>query len=286
MSERGASWFDRRVRRRRISALGLLLIVLALLPACAADDGPPPAPVGSPAGASGGASAGAASGALGPGVPVVLLHGYTGTPAAMEPLAAVLRSAGRPVVVVPLPQRATADVAVLAAAANRGVADLQRPAVDVVGYSLGGIVARRMLLDLPPGVTVRHLVMLATPNGGVRLGDASGRPEQEHCTPANACGQIAPGSAFLAGLSREPAAAGRAGWLTIASTSDRLVTPVGAVALPGARNVVLQDVCPGLVVEHGPVVLSEPVLGLTRLFLDGRLPASPSCGEMTAAGRA
>jgi hypothetical protein len=55
------------------------------------------------------------------------------------------------------------------------------------------------------------------------------------------------------------------------------------VALPGARNVVLQDICPGIEVDHGQMDNAAPILGLVSLFLDDRLPARPSCGDAVAA---
>jgi triacylglycerol esterase/lipase EstA (alpha/beta hydrolase family) len=43
-------------------------------------------------------------------VPVVLVHGYDGTPASFDLLSSRLRSGGRQVVVVQLPERGTGDI--------------------------------------------------------------------------------------------------------------------------------------------------------------------------------
>src|SRR3954452_2796218 len=189
-------------------------------------------------------------------VPVLLVHGYAGAPSQLRRLGDRLTREGRAVVYVTLPERATGDIHRSAVSLAAQARALHVPEVDVVGFSLGGIAARQWLVLEDPEVRVRHLVMLATPNGGVRLPDDSGRPEQPHCRPENACGELAPRSAFLRELAaipaaarrpapgspsrREraapPAAAGRPAWLSVGSTADRLVHPVSATELPGARN--------------------------------------------------
>ena len=212
-------------------------------------------------------------------IPVVLVHGYAGAPSQMQPLADRLRQDGRIVTIVELPDRGTVDIAVSARVVDRAAEDLHAASVDVVGFSLGGVAARQALLLHDGKVRYRHLVLLATPNGGVRLPDDSGRPEQQHCEPNNACGQLAPGSPFLRTLNDNPDARGRPGWLTVASTTDRLVRPPAVVALIGAQNLVLQQVCPGAVADHGEIVERPAVLGLVSLFLDDRMPSAPTCSD-------
>jgi pimeloyl-ACP methyl ester carboxylesterase len=216
-------------------------------------------------------------------IPVVLVHGYAGAPSQMEPLADRLRRDGRVVSIVQLPARGTVDISVSAGVVDRAVNDLHADTVDVVGFSLGGVAARQSLLLHDPRVRYRNVVLLATPNGGVRLPDDSGRPEQQHCEPNNACGQLAPGSPLLRALNADPDARGRPGWLTIASTSDRLVRPPAVVALPGAKNLVLQQVCPTVTADHGQIVSEPAVLGLVTLFLDDRMPSAPTCAEAVRA---
>ncbi|HSP36799.1 MAG TPA: hypothetical protein VLR26_03505 [Frankiaceae bacterium] len=219
-------------------------------------------------------------------IPVLLVHGYAGAPSQMQPLADRLRQDGRRVLLVQLPARGTLDVHVSALSVVFAARALHAPVIDVVGYSLGGVAARQSLLFRQPEIRVRHLVMLATPNHGVRLPDDSGRPNQPHCTPENACGQLAPGSPFLTDLDKSPLARGRDGWLTVASTTDKLVRPPEVVALKGAKNLVLQDVCPTATEDHGQMDDSPTVLGLAVLFLDGRLPVNPTCNEALGAASA
>src|SRR6266540_2817992 len=93
-------------------------------------------------------------------VPVVLVHGYDGTPASFDVLSSRLRAAGRQVVVVQLPDRGTGDIEVSAGVVARAVDGTGASRVDLVGYSAGGIVVRTYLGQ--PGVAahVRHVVLL------------------------------------------------------------------------------------------------------------------------------
>jgi triacylglycerol lipase len=216
-------------------------------------------------------------------VPVLLVHGYAGAPSQMQPLADRLERDGRRVVLVSLPERGTLDLHFSAFAVLQAARQLHVPEVDVVGYSLGGIAARQALLFRDGSVRIRHLVMLATPNHGVRLPDDSGRPEQEHCEPNNACGELAPYSPLLVALNKSPYARGNRGWLTLASATDRLVHPPAAVALAGAAGLVLQQVCPATREDHGQMDDSPVVIGLTLLFLEDRMPADPVCDEALGA---
>jgi triacylglycerol lipase len=212
-------------------------------------------------------------------IPVLLVHGYGGAESQMRPMADRLERDGRTAVLVTLPERGLLDIHVSAFALAVQAHALHVPVVDVVGFSLGGIAARQWLLLKDPAVRIRHLVMLATPNTGVALPDDSGRPEQPHCTPVNACGQLKPGSPFLTELDKSPEAAGRPSWLTVASLSDRLVRPPDKIYLRGAENLVVQDVCPGTTIDHGQMDDAPPILGLVTLFLDDRLPQNPTCAD-------
>jgi triacylglycerol lipase len=218
-------------------------------------------------------------------IPVLLVHGYAGAPSQMQPLADLLTREGRRVVLVTLPERGTGDIRRSALTVVFAARALHATMVDVIGYSLGGVAARQALLFHDGSIRVRHLIMLATPNHGVRLPDDSGRPEQEHCESDNACGELAPNSPFLEDLNKSSYAKGSSDWLTIASETDKLVRPPSTVALTGAKNLVLQDVCPGANEDHGQMDSSPSVMGLVEMFLDGRLPANPVCSEALAAGQ-
>jgi triacylglycerol lipase len=217
-------------------------------------------------------------------VPVLLVHGYKGGPSQLEAISDQLERDGRRVVPVVLPQHGTGDLRFAAFAIGIVARDLGAPRIDVVGFSLGGLVARSWLLMNDPNVEIRHLVMLATPNSGIGLPEDSGLPYQEGCPTNKACGQLRPDSTFLRLLDDSPLTRGREGWLTVASESDRLVQPPAVVALPGARNLTVQQVCPGLDVDHGAMDRAPVIVGVVRLFLDQQLPVNPTCADaLTAA---
>lgn len=101
---------------------------------------------------------------------VLLVHGLGRTPLSLFGLAPALRRAGLRTrffayspTLEPLPRIVRRLTAVLRALAARG-----RP-VGLVGHSLGGLLLR-MSLPAVPGLRVRHLVMLGTPNRPPRLG--------------------------------------------------------------------------------------------------------------------
>src|SRR6266545_4790795 len=111
-------------------------------------------------------------------VPVVLVHGYDGTPASFDVLSSRLRAAGCQVVVVQLPDRGTGDIEV----------------------SAGGVVVRTYLGQ--PGVAahVRHVVLLGSPNHGAQLASLAALLGPRLCS--GACAELVPGSALLARLNQ------------------------------------------------------------------------------------
>jgi len=60
-------------------------------------------------------------------------------------------------------------------------------------------------------------------------------------------------------------------WITVRSTTDRVVTPVESAALDGALNLVVQDSCRGATTSHGALP-ADPV---TLAALDSTLGATP-----------
>jgi triacylglycerol lipase len=106
--------------------------------------------------------------------PVVLLHGFGVTSAVLRPLEArIRRTLGRPVVRLRLGCRLPlhlADVRRTARRVDRALAKLSRRTpfgrVDVVGHSLGGLVATYWLKRIDQGRRIRRVVTLGTPHQG------------------------------------------------------------------------------------------------------------------------
>ncbi|RBY85552.1 alpha/beta fold hydrolase [Blastococcus sp. TF02A-30] len=222
-------------RTRRLLAP---LLLGALLAGCsAAEEGSGPAAASSAA-------------APEPAGPVLLVPGYGGNTAGLEPLAQRLREAGRDATVVPLPGNGTGDLRVSAAALGEAAeAALDRTgdeSVDVVGYSAGGLVARLWVAD-GHADAVRRVVTLGSPHHGTSLAGLAGSFSPQQCPEA--CRQMVPGSELLAGLNTDESPDG-VEWISVWTTQDSTVTPPESARLDGALNLVLQSVCSDAQVSH------------------------------------
>jgi triacylglycerol lipase len=240
-------------RRLLLQSLALVVVVLAgvLVAARLLSDEPPLAPA-------------APQDRLGP---VLLVPGYGGATGALEVLAGRLRQEGRTATVVPLPGDGTGDLRLsadaLATAADAAIA-AGAPSVDVVGYSAGGVVARRC--PPPTAAQARRVVTLGSPHDGTELAGLGVVFAPESCPLA--CQQLAPGSDLLEDL--EPTPDGPA-WLSLWTDQDTVVTPPDSARLDGAVNVVLQRLCPGVQVTHGQL----PTVPLTQRVVVQALSAAP-----------
>src|SRR6266536_1401288 len=202
-------------------------------------------------------------------VPVVLVHGYDGTPASFSDLASHLRAGGRQVVVVALPDRGTGDF-------------------DLVGYSAGGIVVRAYLGQPGRAAHARHVVLLASPNHGAQLAGFASLLGPQLCN--GACAQLASGSTLLARLNQpvhgQEVPPGP-DFTSVWSARDRTVTPPASAVLAGARNIRLQDVCRDSTADHGELVRDPLAVGLVLRALVGglaRQPGPSDCAALRAAG--
>jgi triacylglycerol lipase len=222
-------------------------------------------------------------------VPVLLVHGYDGTPASFDVLSSRLRAGGRQVVTVQLPDRGTGDVEVSAGVVARAVHGTGASRVDLVGYSAGGIVVRAYLDQ--PGVAahVRHVVLLGSPNHGAQLAGLAALLGTQLCQ--GACAQLVPGSALLARLNqlvRGHEFPAGPDVTSIWTALDRTVTPPGSAVLAGARNVRVQDVCADSRVDHGGLVRDPLTVGLALRALSGNLgpqPGASDCAVLRGAGQ-
>jgi pimeloyl-ACP methyl ester carboxylesterase len=159
--------------------------------------------------------------------PVILLHGFGTSSAVTAPLARYLRrELGRPVIRVPLGGRLPIHLGDVRKSAQRVLDEIERraladgfPHVDVVGHSLGGLVATYLLKALDGGRRVRRVVTLGTPHrgtpaallGALLLGFFS-----------RAIWQMIPGSPLLRQLGKLPVPAGSE-IVAVSSDADNLV---------------------------------------------------------------
>jgi triacylglycerol lipase len=210
-------------------------------------------------------------------VPVLLVHGYDGTPASMDALAARLRAAGRRVVAVGLPERGTGDLRASARALAEAADRTGAARVDLVGFSAGGIVARLWLAEPAGALRARRVVLLGAPNHGAELAGAAAGLDPGLC--AGACAQLAPGSALLAELNRGDGTPPGPRVFSIWTALDQTVTPPATAVLEGAANIRVQDVCAASRLGHGGLVTDPLALGLTLGALEGTLPEAPGAGD-------
>ncbi|MFQ5692346.1 MAG: esterase/lipase family protein [Nitrospinota bacterium] len=172
--------------------------------------------------------------------PVILCHGFHMRGLTLGVLAFWLRRLGRSVVVLPTFGPATADIRHYADQLAGHIRDaLDRSganAVDLVGHSMGGLIARACLAQARrsggPDLRVARLVTLGTPHRGTGFwvftwGD---------------CGlDMRPGSPFLSWLGDEPAGVDAT---AIASPFDGLVYEESALGwnAPGVRKIKVEGV--------------------------------------------
>ena len=208
---------------------------------------------------------------------VLMVHGYGGSPGELDTMARRLERAGYVTMRIALPEHGLADIRKSEAAVESAVSTLPRSTqLDAIGYSLGGIVLRLWLQER--GVPLQHLIMLATPNGGVRVTAGPGTFPETTCRPNNACGQLQPGSSLLRQLLPTPPHV-RYTPVVLASSSDGLVSPSSAFALPGAAHLLLQNVCPNARLGHGDFRSDSLVLGVVLQVLSGRPAAKITQNE-------
>jgi triacylglycerol esterase/lipase EstA (alpha/beta hydrolase family) len=187
--------------------------------------------------------------------PVLLVHGTFATPEenwSWNYLHA-LPAAGYDVCTVRLPDRATGDIQVASeyvVHAVRRIFERSGSKVDVLGHSQGGLEPRWAVRWWPSLRTkVDDLVTLGTPHHGTTIADLA--LEQGQGPPA--AWQMRTTARFIAALNTEDETPGPISYTSIYTLADELVQPVfprATAALAGGRNILVQDLCPGRVVDH------------------------------------
>jgi triacylglycerol lipase len=159
-------------------------------------------------------------GAAAAGDPVLLVHGWRGSPGTWSDMIARFAAKGRTAVAIDLP---TEDNIVNARAIRDLIAAKGWKRVDLVGQSMGGLSARWYAKFLAGSVVVDSYVALGVPQYGVWSACA---------LPGNSGGQMCPNRQFLKDLNAGDDTPGTTAWMTIASTDDWFV-PVPATRLDG-----------------------------------------------------
>lgn len=187
--------------------------------------------------------------------PVLLVHGTIAT--ASENWGwnyqRVLPTKGFDTCIVQMPNRSLDDIQASSeyvVNAIRRVNEWSGRKVDVIGHSQGGL-QPRWAIKYWPDVRQRvdDFVMLGAPNHGTYVANVLGLAG---CT--GACLQMKAGSHFVRALNAGDETPGAVSYTSIYTATDELVQPSGfpstTAALSGARNILVQSVCPGRIVGH------------------------------------
>lgn len=260
------AWWSGLSRRRRMLLAAMALVVAAGAVAggvsalAGGGTGPLPAATGKPG-------------------DVLLVPGYGGSTGSLDVLAAKIRATGRTATVVHLAGNGTGDLQVQAnllnGYVNQALSGGSGP-VTVIGYSAGGVVAWLWDVDYDGAAKARDVITLGSPLHGTSLASLGEAFVPGECPQA--CEQLVPGSALLTRLADSPAA--RPPWLSLWTTDDQVVQPPDSARLPGAINVPLQSVCPGVSIQHDQLPSSSLVIGIVlRALASAHLdaPSSAAC---------
>ena len=214
--------------------------------------------------------------------PVLLIPGYGGGTAALQPLAGELAAQGRDATVVSLPGDGTGDLNASAdavgAAAAAALKRTGAQTVDLVGYSAGGLVARLWVADGHAG-TVRRVVTLGSPHHGTSLADLAGVFAPGEC-PAG-CREMATDSDLISGLNAGDETPEGPTWVSIWTTQDETVDPPDSARLDGALNLTVQSVCPTARVGHGDLPRDPLVQQMVVAELAAGAPVSLGPADCT-----
>lgn len=206
--------------------------------------------------------------------PVVLLHGFIDNRSVFVLLRRSLARHGRRQIESFNYSPLTSDIRTAAELLGRRIEEIcersDHGQVDIVGHSLGGLIARYYVQRLGGDTRVRTLVTLGTPHTGTRVAPlANAHPIVR---------QMRPGSAVLEEL-REPAPGCRTQFVAFWSDLDHLMDPLETACIDH----------PDLTVQNVPVSgighLALPVhptvaVGIRQaLDHDGTAQGSPGTGE-------
>jgi triacylglycerol lipase len=210
--------------------------------------------------------------------PVLVLPGYGGGTANIEPLVASLTAQGRDVTIVGPEGDGKGDLRLhaelLRQAADDALARSGAPSVDVIGYSAGGVVARLWVRELDGASQARRVVTLGSPHHGTDLAGEIGGLVPEGCPTG--CQQLSPDSELLRRLNAGDETPRGPAFVSVWTSDDQVVTPPDSARLEGALNVELQDLCPGAEVAHGELPGNSAVAALVDVSLGVAAPAVPA----------
>jgi len=174
--------------------------------------------------------------------PVLLVHGIIDDARKMEPMARYLRSQGWDARTMSLrPSWGQKGLDELAGQVADFVAANYPPhqPIDLVGFSMGGLVCRYYLQRLGGLERVQRYVSISTPHRGSVLAWLIENP---------GCRQMRPGSAFLRDLESDQGRLSKLEFTSLWTPYDAVIIPPRSSEMPQARNVRMQVVLHPLMV--------------------------------------
>jgi len=186
--------------------------------------------------------------------PVLLVHGFRGSPGAFDTMAARLARGGRVVYAIALPGQ---DNLINARAIRAFAAAHHLRRVDVVAHSMGGLSSRWFVKYLRGKISVGHYVSLGTPHYGLWATCPA---------PLDYGGQMCPNGDFLRTLNSRDDTPGTTRYTSIFSADDGLV-PASSSRLDGGACLIRDRG-----VTHGGLLSDTRVYQQVVDSLDGRRP--------------
>lgn len=165
--------------------------------------------------------------------PVLLIHGITDTFEVFHGMAAYLSARGFSVHRFNLiPNNGECPLEQLAVQVADYVAKTFDPmqAIDVIGFSMGGIVARYYIQRLGGIARVQRFVSISAPNNGTLAAYLSWRP---------GCVQMRPDSQFLQDLNQDCEMLKRINFTVIWTPYDLIIVPASSSQMPVGKEVIV-----------------------------------------------
>lgn len=161
--------------------------------------------------------------------PVILLHGLLHNRAVWFLMKQRLEQCGYTVVTVNLPPFEMVETLArkISEIVEETLVTYDAEQVDIVGHSMGGLLARYYIEFMGGNKRVAHCVLLGTPNAGSKLAPFALSPMGR---------ELMPGSDFLTELNAEPLSSS-VRYISIFSRHDNLVIPAESAELPGAETI-------------------------------------------------
>jgi triacylglycerol lipase len=163
--------------------------------------------------------------------PILLIHGIDDTDRLFRHMIPWLQSKGLPVHSLNLiPNNGDAGIDELAnqIAVFVGTAVPANRLIDLVGFSMGGLVARYYLQRLGGLERVQRFITISSPHHGTLTAFLRGNPGAR---------QMRPGSDFLKDLNRDATALDRIQFTTIRTPFDLMIIPSRSSELAAARSI-------------------------------------------------